>query len=341
MTGRRAYGQLVRTSARELFRDGKTAFFVLVFPLFFLAMFVGIGLVSSGGSYRIGVTPGPDQARVVTALDRHKGFDGVAAPADGTTSLHGDDAVVVLTDHRATVLVDPGKFGSQRGIRSALSQAHVAYAQPFRTPDGGTPFDPVKASLPMGLLVALMSIAFFGTATPLITLRQRGTLRLLGMTPLRRRTFVLAQAPVRLGLVGVQLFVLGGAALALGLVRPGAVGGLLASGLSGAAMLFSFGYLVAARMRSAEIANGLLALVMPLTMFFGGLFLPLTLLPSAIGALARALPTTYLVDALNHELGGAASRYGMGMDYLVLLGSAVGFALLAARLFRWDQGEAS
>ncbi len=337
------FSHLVRTNSRELFRDGKTAFFVLIFPLFFMAMFLGMGLLTSGGSYHVAVAPGPGQHQLVDRLNHVSGLtvkELDQALPDQPRTLGGYDAIVQTEQGRPVVTVDAGKFGVVRGMRDALDNGQAVSARSvFRTPDGGVPFDPVKASLPTALFIALMSAAFFGTATPLIGLRQRGTLRMLGTTPLQRQTFILAQAPVRLGLVMAQVVVVGAIAAACGFLSLGDALPVLVSGLLGALMLFGFGYLVAARMRNAEVANGLLAVLMPVTMLFSGLFLPMSLMPGALRAVAQALPTTYLVDALSHAFTGAPSQHGLAVDWLVLAGSAVLLALLAARLFSWDQGE--
>ncbi|MFI1799333.1 ABC transporter permease [Streptomyces sp. NPDC020379] len=341
-----AFTQLVRANSRELFRDGKTIFFVLLFPLLFVAMFIGIGLLNTGGSYKMAVTPARNQQEIVRELSHSSGFKAEpwhrkSLPENG--DLAGYDAIVhpsATAGDRALVVVDSAKFGALKGIRSALGHSGISASKvDFRTPDGGKPFDPIRISLPTALLMALMSMAFFGTATPLIALRARGTLRLLGTTPLRRRTFVLAQAPVRLALVAVQLVVLGAIAVGLGFLPAVDAARVLGTGFLGAVMLFAFGYLVAARMRNAEVANGLLAVLMPLVLFASGLFLPLDLLPSVVRDVSKALPTTYLVDALTHDLTGAPSTYGLTLDWLVLLAGAVLFGGLAARLFSWDQGE--
>ncbi|MEU2158862.1 ABC transporter permease [Streptomyces sp. NPDC019396] len=337
------FREMVKTNARELFRDGKTAFFTVLFPLLFLAMFLGLGVLTAGGSYQIAVAPSPDQKAAVEALGKVDGFHAepwkkAEPPAAG--DLAGYDAIVRVEGREASVVIEPSRFGVLSGIRSALADNGVDEARmDFRTPDGGAPFDPLKAALPTGLLMSLMSTAFFGTATPLIALRTRGTLRLLGTTPLSRLTFVLAQAPVRLALVVVQLVALGTVAVAMDFVPLADTLRLMTTGMLGAFMLFAFGYLIAARLRNAEVANGLLGLLMPVVLFLSGLFLPLSMLPSALTTVSEALPTTYLVDALNHDLNEASAVHSLTVDWLVLVAATAVLGGLAARLFRWDQGE--
>ncbi|MEV0113245.1 ABC transporter permease [Streptomyces sp. NPDC050844] len=338
-----AFRQMVKTNSRELFRDGKTAFFTLVFPLLFLAMFLGLGTLTAGSSYRMAVISTSEQKAPIDNLEKVDGFHvemWKKAEPPRTGDLAGYDAIVSVTATSATVVIDSGKFGALKNLRSALSDSGISEAHMnFTTPEGGAPFDPLKAALPTGLLMALMSIAFFGTATPLIALRARGTLRLLGTTPLSRMTFVLAQAPVRLALVAAQLVILGVVAVWMDFLPPAGTLRLMGTGLLGAVMLFAFGYLIASRMRNAEVVNGLLGLLMPLVLFSSGLFLPMDMLPSIAETISNALPTTYLVDALNHDLNAAASAHSLTTDWLILLAGAAIFGGLAARLFRWDQGE--
>ncbi|GAB1641479.1 ABC transporter permease [Krasilnikovia sp. MM14-A1259] len=340
-TRKSAYVELVLASSRELFRDGKTAFFVLIFPFFFIAMFLGIGLLTKGGTYHVGVTPGPRQSELVTRLNGVQGI--IAAPLGGPvpanpTSTGGNDAIVRDQGDRITVTVDTAKFGAVRPLRKGLSVGGDSRLE-FRTTDGSVPFDPIKSALPSALFIALMSASFFGTATPMIALRQRGTLRMLSTTPLSRRKFVLAQMPVRLMLVTAQLLVVCVVAAVAGLLSVDSVAPGLVSGLLGALMLFGFGYLVAARLRNAEVANGLLALLMPVTMLLSGLFLPLDLMPGFLRAVSNILPTTYLVDALSHAFIKSPSAHGMLTDWLVLGLSAAVLATLAAWLFDWDAGD--
>ncbi|MFI1470981.1 ABC transporter permease [Streptomyces wuyuanensis] len=338
-----AMREMVKTNARELFRDGKTAFFTVLFPLLFLGMFLGLGVLTAGGTYQIAVAPSPRQEALLDNLNQVEGFHAEVwkgAKTPSTEDLAGYDALVRVTDQEASAVIDPSRFGVLSGLRSALADSGVDEAlMDFRTPDGGAPFDPLKAALPTGLLMSLMSTAFFGTATPLIALRTRGTLRLLGTTPLSRLTFVIAQAPVRLALVVVQLVTLGTVAVAMDFVPLADTLRLMGTGLLGALMLFAFGYLIAARMRNAEVVNGLLGILMPVLLFFSGLFLPLSMLPSALTTISELLPTTYLVDALNHDVNEAAATHSLTFDWAVLLAATALFGGLAARLFRWDQGE--
>ena len=66
-------------------------------------------------------------------------------------------------------------------------------------------------------------------------------------------------------------------------------------------------------------------------MFLGGVFVPVESMPLALQVVARALPLTYAVEALQGALRGTGGCL-MGLDLLVLSGFAVVFCALAVRM---------
>jgi ABC-2 type transport system permease protein len=66
-------------------------------------------------------------------------------------------------------------------------------------------------------------------------------------------------------------------------------------------------------------------------MFLGGVFVPLSALPAGLRLVARALPMTYAVEAL--QIGLAGGDVGVALlDLLVLAGVAAAFFALAVRI---------
>ena len=204
---------------------------------------------------------------------------------------------------------------------------------------GGEKLDAVRFGLPGVLLLAFGSLAFLGTATTMVQLRSRGILRLLGVTPLRRMTFIGALVPPRLTIAAIQLAILSVLALALGYLEVAQFGRLLVSCLCGLAMLFSIGFLAGGIMRSPEATSTTLSGILPIAGMFCGILVPLQTLPKVFSDLAGYVPLTYLGDALRQDLVGARGGYPIVTDWLVMLGTAAVFTALAAATFRWDQGE--
>lgn len=199
--------------------------------------------------------------------------------------------------------------------------------------------DAIAFGIPAVLVLAFASLSFFGTATTMITLRKQGTLRLLSTTPLRRMTFMMSHVPPRLAIALAQLIVIIAVAAATGVLQPHRLLPLVPSALLGLAMLFSLGFLIGGRLSSPEVANGLLAAVLPVLLIFGGVMVPLAVLPHAFHVVATINPLAYLGDALRHSLTGSQLLHPLWLDWLVLAGMTVVLTAGSVLTFRWDQGE--
>lgn len=349
-----AFGHLVLTNLRELIRDPMTFLFVLVFPFLFILLFYLISYMTTSRPFTIGVSQ-PANAEVAVA----KLTAALAAapnlkvlPMDAAAGQQRLDsgelaALVVLPQRldsgRIAITTSPDKAAAGIVVRSLLAEATRIPGGPeidLQGLNGQEPFDPMRFGLPGVLIMAFASLAFFGTATPIIQLRQRGTLKLLGLTPLSRLTFVAAQIPPRFCLAAVQLLIMLTIARFTGFLSTDRLGGVLLSSLLGLLMLFALGYLIGGLMTSVELASGLLAGLMPVMLMFTGILLPLDIMPGWVVQGARLIPLTYLGDALRQHLVGSVPMFSLTTDYLVLLGSAIVLTLITALTFRWDQGEA-
>jgi ABC-2 type transport system permease protein len=199
----------------------------------------------------------------------------------------------------------------------------------------------LKRMLPMALFFVFGSLVFFGTVSPAVELRQRGTLRLLSSTPLKPSTFLLALAPARLLLAVGFVAVAAAVAAAFGALPVGRLPLLLAVSLAGLAFLLGLGFLLAARLETAESAGNLLSLVLVVLQFLAGGLVPLSTLPNAVGTVLGWLPPALLYDGLGYTLVGADAATPVWAGILVLLGAAALCGAAAVRSFRWDRATDS
>lgn len=193
--------------------------------------------------------------------------------------------------------------------------------------------DPVDFLAPGILALAVMSTAMVGLAIATGFEREYLVLKRLGTTPLRRGELLAAKTAAVLAVEAVQVAVLLPVALALGwspggdaLLALAAV--LLATvGFAGAGLLMA-GTLPA--MTTLAAANGAYLVLLLL----GGMVVPVERLPTALGAVARALPAAALSDALHGALAAGASVPGRA--WAVLAAWAVAAPAAAAATFRWE-----
>lgn len=215
--------------------------------------------------------------------------------------------------------------------------AYMTSASPSPSPT--KTFDAIRFGMPAILTYAFASLAFFGTASTIIQLRQNGTLRLLQTTPMSRLAFFLSQVPPRLAIAAFQLAVMCGVAAAYGFLGGGALARVLLTSLLALLMLFSCGFLLGGVVNSAEAANGIVAGALPLILMFSGVFIPLEILPKTLQQVAQFSPLTYLADALRQDLVGSVGLHPIATDYLVMGVTAAVLTAIAVRTFRWDGPE--
>lgn len=186
--------------------------------------------------------------------------------------------------------------------------------------------------VPSVLALAVMSTAFTGQAIALGFDRRYGVVRRLAATALPRWLLVTGRLAAVLGVVAIQVVILGGLALALGW-RP-ALGGLawaLLLVLLGCAAFGAVGLLLGGTLR-AEIVLAVANVVWFVLLLAGGIVVPLAQLPGPLAAVAAALPSGALAEGLRAALtAGAAPGWA---PVLVLVAWAVGAGALAARFVR-------
>ncbi len=184
---------------------------------------------------------------------------------------------------------------------------------------------------PRILALAVMSTAFTGQAIALGFDRRYGVLKRLAATALPRWSLVAARMLSVLGVVVVQLVVLGVVAVALGW-RPDAAGlapaGLLL--LAGTAAFGALGVLLGGALR-AEVVLALANTVWLLLLVAGGIVLSVEALPGPLAVLAAALPSGALAEGLTAALVDGAGSWSA---LAVLLVWAIAAGLLAARTLR-------
>ncbi|NUR84972.1 MAG: ABC transporter permease [Nonomuraea sp.] len=204
--------------------------------------------------------------------------------------------------------------------------------------DGKTP-DFEQIVVPMALYLSVTGAALTMTAGPIAAMRAKGTLRLLGTTPVSRAMLLFTHWPARLGMVVFQTVLVLVAALVLGLVPVSAVPALLGITLLGLAMFGSVGYLIGGRMSSPDAATNVATLVQLAALFMSGLTLPLWLLPSGVASALSLLPSSFYADLMATQLPGGRPFHSVGASVAVVVATTAVCALLAVRTFKWEQGE--
>lgn len=357
--------KLYQASVKEFVRDRGAVFWTFAFPLVFIVLF---GVIFAGGgsaNYTVGIVNqdnGPVSQQIVQAYNSIKSFKIKTGSFDHELSelKKGNlDMLIVLpagmsdavTNHQ-TVNVpfyyDPSKGQADAQIKvSIATQVLDGFNQRFvsQTPPLALQTNSVTATnltgedflVPGILAMALMQLGLFGTATPLVSLRQDQVLRRIGATPLPRWKLLASQVMLRLTLALLQTaLILGLATSAFHVHIIGNMAALVGLVVLGALAFIGMGYFVASIAKSVESANGIVSAVNFPMMFLSGIFFPLAVLPAFLAPVVRALPLTYLGDAARQVMIGGTPEFPLLVDIAVLAGWLVVCSLLALRLFKWE-----
>lgn len=190
----------------------------------------------------------------------------------------------------------------------------------------------VDAVAPGVLALAVMSTAFTGQAIAFGFDRRYGVVRRLAATALPRWLLVAGRLAAVVGVVAVQVVVLGALAAALGW-RPAAagVGWALLLVLLGTAAFGALGLLLGGTLR-AEVTLAVANVVWFVLLLAGGIVVPVAQLPGPLAAVAAVLPSGALAESLRATLTTGAPP--ALTPVLVLSAWAVAAGLAATRLVR-------
>ena len=188
--------------------------------------------------------------------------------------------------------------------------------------------------VPGTMTLAIMATGMVSTSIATGVERSYGVLKRLGTTPLGRPALMAAKITSILVVEVVQLTVLAVIGLLLGWHPVGNWGLFLLSAILATSGFAGIGLLMAGTMKSEVIigaANGIYLILL----FIGGIVMPISSLPGALGAFARLLPAAALSESLYHSIGiGGSIPLWAWLNMIVW---AVGAPLIAAKSFKWEQ----
>lgn len=220
-----------------------------------------------------------------------------------------------------------------------LGLAALFFTLAFLVPEPATGLGFSGMVVPIVIFLAVSTSPLMATAASLADARARGTLRLLGTTPVGRARLILTHIPARLGLVLAQIVLLITVGTALGLAPVENAPALFGVALLGVALFGSIGYLLGGLLATAESAWNVSMLFQMIPFLLSGLVLPLNTLSAPLESVLSWLPTSFFFDLLLGLMPHGEPTHPVWLSVVVVAGTAALITALAVRLFRWDQGE--
>jgi ABC-type multidrug transport system permease subunit len=328
---------------REFYRDRAGLSWNILMPIMMVLAFAFIFSNDSREVFKVGVV-GADPSRATPVAPflqtRHIQFIPITDPAlaIGKVERHQLDLLLDLRTE-PVYWVNPDSANGYLVERLLLAGdgGAVAGQAPRREAVSGQALRYVDWVLPGILAMNVMFSSLWGVGWVIVRYRKNGVLRRLKATPLSPFEFLVAQILSRLLVVlGASLIVYLGASLLLDFTMRGSYLALALVYVSGALCLISVGLMVSARLRTEEVADGLLNLISWPMLLLSGVWFSMEGASTAAQAVSRLLPLTYIVEGAR-----AVMIDGAGViEILPRVGLLTGLALvllgLAAWLFRWE-----
>ena len=258
-----------------------------------------------------------------------------------------ESALDKLRYHRIDLLIDlhhPNQYWvnqeSARGyvverlLRESISAPQGALQ---RNVVSGRAIRYVDWVLPGVLAMNVMFSSLWGVGWVIVRYRKNGVLRRLRATPLTAGEFLIAQIASRLLVVlAVNLLVFVGTDLLLDFPMRGSYTALAAVFTAGAIALISLGLTVSARVRSEELADGLLNLISWPMLVLSGVWFSLEGTNVWAQRIAELLPLTHIVNAARRVMLDGAGLAEVAFEVGLLATIAVVLLSLATCAFRWQ-----
>jgi ABC-2 type transport system permease protein len=175
-----------------------------------------------------------------------------------------------------------------------------------------------------------------GVGFLLVTWREQGILRRLGVTPLRPGSLIASQA-VSFSIVSLMqvtvVLVMGHFVFDVDI--HGSFLWLAVTVFLGVMAMLSIGYVVASLLKTVTSVNAVINLVAFPMMFLGGSYFPLEP-PPALKPVIEAIPLTHLNDALREVVNQGGGLSDLWLSWAILAVWVVAGFGLSVRLFRWQ-----
>lgn len=339
----RQFAALFKARTMEFVRDRGTFYWNLLFPVILV---LGMAFAFSGSDeklYKIGVVGSPDASvRILGMEQMHVIHYDQAGDALEKLARHQIDFLLDFDKREFAVNEESNKGRFLRELftaqQSAVGGTGLLTVEAFdERAVSGKATRYVDWLVPGVIGMNMMFSSLFGVGYVLVRYRKNGVLKRLKATPVHALNFVSAQAASRLVIVLLtSVFVFSGTNLLLHFVMRGSYLNLLLLTAMGILCMISLGLVFASRMRSEELAGGLLNIVTFPMLALSGVFFSLEGSPAILRTISRAFPLTHFIEAARKIMLDGAGLAQIAPNLFFLGGLTVIFLILSSALFRWE-----
>jgi len=350
---------LAKASFRSIMRSPSAVIFTLAFPLIFILVF---GFIRTGGiKIDLAVVPGSDinnpviaqlQSVEVLRLSTDKSKTEIQeglekGDIDASISVEknpgGKPAYKTNVTYTAAS-IDEGNILKLllNNVLLSLNAKDVAptVTELNENTVSGRLYRVIDFILPGQLGFALLSTGVFGTAFVFFNLRQTLVIKRFFATPVRRSSIVLGEAIARIGfsLLGALFIIVVGYlffdfTLVHGVVT---VINMLLLAIIGVVVFMGFGFVVSGIAKSESTIPPISNIVTLPQFLLSGTFFSIDAFPAWLQPISKALPLTYLNDAMRKIAFEGAGLWEVKFQIFILLIWGIVVYSVAVKVFKWE-----
>ena len=331
----RRFLSVLRARDREFIRDRSALGWNIVFPLLIILGFA-FAFTGDQQQYKVGVIGQSADSSLGFFSDRYIRFIDISG-------AERDLAINKVQRHQLDMLLDARQ--KRYWVNDSSPAGYMLQKVLAGSGGGGYRKQAVEDQqiryvdwlIPGVLGMNMMFSALFGVGYVVVRYRKNGVLKRLSATPLSALEFLSAQVVSRLWLIlAITIVVYAGCQWLIGFAMYGSYLNLLLVFALGAFAMISMGLLVACRVKSEEMAGGLLNLMSWPMIFLSGVWFSLEGLHPWVQKLALLFPLTHITQAARGIMLDGAGLSVIWPNLLALVIMSVIFLLLGVRLFRWE-----
>lgn len=350
-----------KASFRSILRSPSAVVFTLAFPLIFILVFGFIG----GGGIKLDVGVAKDnnqQNPIYQALKKIPAIGLVETQSaeemkkdlekgrlDGIIDIHTNPGK--LPAYTVSVQYTKASLANGNILKSLLNNvfyqinmhapgAPKPVAELRETTVEGRVYKTIDFILPGQLGFSLLSTGVFGTAFVFISLRLTLVIKRFFATPVQRFSIVLGEALARItfALIGALFIILiGHFAFGFTLIHGFiTVINMLVLATVGVIVFMGFGFTISGIAKNETSVPPIANIVTLPQFLLSGTFFSINAFPSWLQPISKALPLTYLNDAMRKVAFEGAGLTDVGHQLLILAIWGIGIYAVAIKTFKWE-----
>ncbi|MGI4729268.1 MAG: ABC transporter permease [Janthinobacterium lividum] len=352
---------MAKASFRSILRSPSSVVFTLAFPLIFILVFGFIG--GSGITVDVGVAKNNNQQNpIYQALKKTKVIHLVET--ESTEEMEKElekgrlDGIISIQNNTGKlpayiINVQYTKASLEKGniLKSLLN--NIFYQINLHTPNAPPPVAEIREAtvqgreyktidfiLPGQLGFSLLSTGVFGTAFVFLSLRITLVIKRFFATPVQRFSIVLGEALARItfALIGALIIILiGHFAFGFTLIHGFVtVINMLILATIGIIVFMGFGFIISGIAKNETSVPPIANIVTLPQFLLSGTFFSISAFPSWLQPISKALPLTYLNDAMRKVAFEGAGLIDVGHQLLILAIWGILVYAVAVKTFKWE-----